>query len=98
MSLALGGDVTNGLVFRLALETNIMGGVERVVLLALCGEEGRAECVWPVLPDMPAEKPMAGVQLRLIADDGYEGPSRTGLGIGARVSGATPPAPCRRAS
>ncbi len=56
MSLALGGDVADGLVFRLAVETNVTGGVERVVFLALRGEEGQAECVWPVPLDVPIEK------------------------------------------
>lgn len=79
-------------------QRNVTGGVERVVFLALRGEEGQAECVWPVPLDVPAEKAKAGVQLRLIADDGYEGPSRTGLGVGTLVSGATPAAPRRRAS
>jgi hypothetical protein len=80
--LALGGDVADGLVFRLAVETNAAGGVERIVFLALRGEEGSAECVWPIPLELPAVRGDAGVQLRLIADDGYEGPSQAGAGLG----------------
>lgn len=35
-------------MFRLAVETGEGGAVSRVVFLALRGEEGRAECFWPV--------------------------------------------------
>ncbi len=75
LGLALGIDAAEGLVFRLAIETGVTGGVERVVFLALRGEEGRAECVWPIPLDMPTEQSNPGVQLRLIQDDGYEGPT-----------------------
>ena len=51
LSLALGlgseGD-TEGLMFRLAMETGEEGAVSRVVFLVLRGEEGRVECFWPV--------------------------------------------------
>jgi len=51
--------------------------------LALRGDEGQAECAWPVPLDLPAEHARPGIQLRLIEDDGYAGPSpRT-----ARISG-----------
>jgi hypothetical protein len=73
LELAL-GDAGTDLIFRLAVEANATGGVERVVFLALRGEEGRAECVWPVPLDLPAAQGPGSVQLRLIADDGYEGP------------------------
>lgn len=95
MSLALGGDVADGLVFRLAVETNALGVVGRVVFLALRGEEGQAECVWPVPLDTQVEKAKAGAQLRLIVDDGYEGPSRATLGVGTRV-GSMPSSSARR--
>ncbi|WP_376100838.1 transposase (plasmid) [Roseomonas sp. CCTCC AB2023176] len=36
------------LMFRFAVETEADGSVKRVVFLALCGEEGRVECFWPV--------------------------------------------------
>jgi hypothetical protein len=78
LTLALGGDAADGLVFRPAVETNVSGGADRVVFLALRGEEGAAECVWPIPLDLPAAQGAAGVQLRLIADDGYEGPLRAG--------------------
>ena len=48
LDLALGEDRAAGLVFRLALEADPAGGVERVVFLALRGEEGAVECFWPV--------------------------------------------------
>ncbi len=76
LGLALGTDAAEGLVFRLAIETGVTGGVERIVFLALRGEEGRAECVWPIPLDVPAEKGKPGVQLRLIEDDGYAGPGQ----------------------
>ncbi|HYZ64128.1 MAG TPA: hypothetical protein VE650_16895 [Acetobacteraceae bacterium] len=80
LGLALGDDLAHGLVFRLAVETSATGAVERIVFLALRGEEGHAECAWPVPLEMPATQEKAGgVQLRLIADDGYEGPPRPAL-------------------
>jgi hypothetical protein len=81
LSLALGSDVAEGLVFRLAVETNATGGVERVVFLALRGEEGHAECAWPVPLDLAPAQGESAVQLRLIADDGYEGPARPGIEV-----------------
>jgi len=44
LSLALGDAGAEGLVFRLAVETGENGRVERVVFLALRGEEGDAGC------------------------------------------------------
>lgn len=76
MSLALGGDVADGLVFRLAVETNVIGGVERVVFLALRGEEGHVECFWPVPIDEapePARATRPG-QLQLLTEDGKTSP------------------------
>lgn len=74
LSLALGEDVAQGLAFRFAVETDAQGRVERVVFLALRGED-RVECFWPVPLDMPAgvRGPVVE-QPRLIADDGYAGP------------------------
>ena len=74
LSLALGETEAAGLAFRLAVETDTSGRVERVVFLALRGED-QVECFWPVPLELPAEV-VAGVavQLRLIADDGYVGP------------------------
>jgi hypothetical protein len=80
LGLALGDDVAEGLVFRLAVETTATGGVQRIVFLALRGEAGDAECAWPIPLELPAAQERAGVQLRLIADDGYEGPLRPVLG------------------
>jgi hypothetical protein len=77
LGLALGDAAqAEGLIFRLAVEANATGGVERVVFLALRGEAGHAECAWPVPLEPPAVQGPGSVQLRLIADDGYEGPSR----------------------
>ena len=73
LGLALGDALAGGLIFRLAVEANATGGVERVVFLALRGEEGHAECAWPIPLVLPAVQGPGSVQLRLIADDGYEG-------------------------
>jgi hypothetical protein len=91
LSLALGETAAEGLAFRLAVETGEAGRVERVVFLALRGED-RVECFWPV----PLESPAAAadgpaVQLRLIEDDGYAGP-----GEPAKRSVPLPPALPRR--
>ena len=49
LALAFGReDGAEGLMFRLAVETDERGAVSRVVFLALRGEEGRVECFWPV--------------------------------------------------
>ena len=62
------------------------GRVERVVFLALRGEE-RVECCWPVPLELPATAATGtAVQLRLIADDGYEGPLRPALGPAKSVA------------
>jgi hypothetical protein len=76
LGLALGDVLADGLIFRLAVEANATGGVERVVFLALRGEEGHAECAWPIPLELPAAQGSGSIQLRLIADDGYEGPVR----------------------
>jgi hypothetical protein len=91
LGLALGIDAAEGLVFRLAIETGITGNVERVVFLALRGEVGQAECVWPVPLEAPVEKDRPSVQLRLIADDGYFGPGRS-----EETQGKPIPTPRRR--
>jgi hypothetical protein len=76
LTLAL-GEAAEGLVFRLAVETGEGGRVERVVFLALRGEEGEAVCVWPVPLEVSAGAgAMPNVQLRLLPDDGYAGPAR----------------------
>src|SRR3954470_4262733 len=53
LSLALGEAAAEGLAFRLAVETGADGRVERVVFLALRGED-RVECFWPVSLEPPA--------------------------------------------
>ena len=84
LGLALGRAEADGLVFRLAVETDEAGAVTRVVFLALRGEEGAAECVWPVPLDPPAtaQAGAAAVQLRLIGDEGGDGrePARVTAG------------------
>jgi hypothetical protein len=85
LGLALGDAIADGLIFRLAVEANATGGVERVVFLALRGEEGLAECAWPIPLELPAMQGPPSVQLRLIADDGYEGPSRTDIIAGTVI-------------
>lgn len=76
LSLALGEDAAEGLVFRFAVETGEAGRVERVVFLALRGDD-QVECFWPIPLEMPAPAVPTGAaeQLRLIADDGYAGPA-----------------------
>src|SRR3954468_1283574 len=86
LGLALGDDVADGLVFRLAGETTATGGVERIVFLALRGEAGHAEAAWPIPRELPAAQEKAGVQLRLIADDGYEGPLRAVIAVPKSVA------------
>ena len=48
MSLALGAEEAEGLVFRLAIEARADSHADRIVFLALRGEEGTVECLWPV--------------------------------------------------
>ncbi len=86
LSLALGGDAAQGLAFRFAVETDPQGRVDRVVFLALRGED-QVECFWPVPLDLPAGLAGRAVeQPRLIADDGYAGPP-------VPKPGAAPPLP-----
>ncbi|HZF81611.1 MAG TPA: hypothetical protein VEZ89_17675 [Rubrivivax sp.] len=67
LGLALGVEAAEGLVFRLAVETGPGGAAERVVFLALRGEEGLTECFWPVPLDEaePAPGAWRGDQLAL---------------------------------
>ena len=74
LSLALGEAAAEDLAFRLAVETGEDGRVERVVFLALRGED-RVECFWPVPLELPVGVAAgAAVQLRLMADEGHAGP------------------------
>jgi hypothetical protein len=83
LSLAIGEDAAEGLAFRIAVETGEAGRVERVVFLALRGDEGDTECFWPIPLDMPAEEHSDGPrQLRLLPDDGYAGPDKRGAATG----------------
>jgi hypothetical protein len=66
LSLALGRERAEGLVFRLALEAEASGDVRRVVFLALRGDEGRVECLWPVPLEEAPERGAAPVQLHLL--------------------------------
>ena len=79
LSLLLGQEAADGLAFRFALETAPSGAIERVVFLALRGED-RTECFWPVPLEVASAAPPAGQahQLRLLADDGYAGPAAPG--------------------
>ncbi|MCB4825384.1 hypothetical protein [Roseicella aerolata] len=89
LSLALGEVAAESLAFRFAVETGEGGRVERVVFLALRGED-RVECFWPVPLEMPAAAATgSAVQLRLIADDGYAGPATT-IARGALLPAALP--------
>jgi hypothetical protein len=74
LSMALGAERAEGLVFRLALEATAGGGVERIVFLALRGEEGHVECFWPIPLEIEAAA-TAGpepAQLRLLGEDSTE--------------------------
>ena len=71
LSMVLGEERSEGLVFRLALEATAGGGVERVVFLALRGEEGHVECFWPItleaeIAELSGPEP---TQLRLLGED-----------------------------
>ena len=59
------------MVFRFALEASAAAGVERVVFLALRGEEGQVECFWPLSLEAPStDHPHREMtQLRLLDDD-----------------------------
>lgn len=83
LSLALGEAASADLAFRFAVETGEAGRVDRVVFLALRGED-RVECFWPVPLEPPVAAAGTAEQLRLIVDDGDAGP-----GPGA----SRPPAP-----
>ncbi len=70
MAMALGEDGAQGLVFRLALEAAPAGTVDRVVFLALRGEDGRVECFWPIPLGAAADPPgVEPTQLRLLGAD-----------------------------
>ena len=71
LTLALGEEKAEGLVFRFALEASAAAGVERVVFLALRGEEGQVECFWPVPLEVPSASPASRkpIQLPLLEDD-----------------------------
>src|SRR3954451_2904663 len=80
LSLALGEAAAEDLAFRFAVETGEAGRVDRVVFLALRGDDA-VECFWPVPLEMPAAAGGAtNQQLRLIADDGYAGPGGKAIG------------------
>jgi hypothetical protein len=89
LSLTLGEVAAEGLAFRLAVETGEAGWVERVVFLALRGED-RVECFWPVSLEPPATTTTkAAVQLRLLADDSDAGPGKV-ASRSAPLSAAVP--------
>lgn len=71
LALPLHADIPSGLVFRFALEVDEDGETERVVFLALRGENGQAECFWPIPPDAAPVRPARDArQLTLLGDDG----------------------------
>ena len=69
LSMKLGQEQAEGLVFRFALEATADGNVDRVVFLALRGEEGRVECLWPVPLEKQAEASPEPRQLQLLGED-----------------------------
>ncbi len=73
LTMALGQEQAEGLVFRLALEATPGGEVERVVFLALRGEDGQVECFWPVPLGSQAEADgPEPTQLRLLGEDAID--------------------------
>jgi hypothetical protein len=74
ITMALGQEKAEGLVFRLAIEASAGGSVDRVVFLALRGEDGQVECFWPVPLEAPGT-PVPGpepYQMHLLGDDAIE--------------------------
>ena len=69
LTLALGKEQAEGLVFRMALEAEASSDVQRVVFLALRGEEGQVECLWPVPLNDAQEQAVAPTQLMLLGED-----------------------------
>ncbi len=69
LTLALGKEQAEGLVFRMALEAEASSDVQRVVFLALRGEEGQVECLWPVPLSDPHEQAVVPFQLMLLGED-----------------------------
>ena len=91
LSLALGEAAAEDLAFRLAVETGEAGRVERVVFLALRGED-RVECFWPIPLELPVGAGAgAAVQLRLMPEEGH-----AGLGKAARQPAPLPASLPRR--
>ncbi|MDB5965334.1 MAG: hypothetical protein JWQ72_1834 [Polaromonas sp.] len=69
LSLAFAGsDDSDGLAFRLAVETDERGQASRVVFVGLRGAGGRVECAWevPVQADRTASKAEHAMQLTLL--------------------------------
>lgn len=72
LSLAFSGDAAaEGLLFRLAVETDERGQASRVVFLALRGEGGQVECAWtvPIQADRVPTATTPTVQLTLLQGD-----------------------------
>ena len=69
LTLALRKKQAEGLVFRMALEAEASSDVQRVVFLALRGEEGQVECLWPVPLSDPQEQAPVPLQLMLLGED-----------------------------
>ncbi len=70
LDLVLGEDLAKDLVSRLARETGAAEGMDRVVFLALRGDEGHVECFWPVPVDEEPEqaRPTGSGQLQLLTE------------------------------
>ena len=75
----MGEEKAEGLIFRFALEASAAAGVERIVFLALRGEEGQVECFWPVSLDVPSTGITSPepAQLRLLGDEAFGCSQRT---------------------
>ncbi len=69
LTLALRRERAEGLVFRMALEAEASSDVQRVVFLALRGEEGQVECLSSVPLNDPQEQSVVPMQLMLLGED-----------------------------
>jgi hypothetical protein len=93
LALALGdAGGSDGLMFRLAVETGQDGTVARVVFLALRGEEGTVECFWPVPmgDEAGAGRPNSAPALQLpLANAAKGGRASARLSTGRTKGGAS---------
>ena len=83
LGLALGDEMAEGSIFRLALEADAKGGVDPWSSWRCA--QGHAECAWSVPLELPAVHGLGSTPLRLIADDGYRRRAYDPTGYGAKL-------------